>query len=213
MIKYKDITIHCGSDAIAIAELVRIENACSIPEFGYSEELEKMYEPDDKMAHILVTIEGLPQAVLLAWVNEGNIRVINIVPFKSSVFRIEVGEYNTIIDEFYQKIVRPTIGDKYQITLTSGDYTLQEIIPQSFEALRIWVHSPGAPNAPFSHQFDLERWFEFLSQMTENGETMESGQLEQWLREELNWPEDIIDKTILKYEEEIDLLDYYVNRR
>lgn len=213
MKKYKDITIHCGSDSAAIAELVRIEDACNTPEFGYSEEVENMYEPDDKMAHILVTIKDLPQAVLLAWVNEGNVRVINIVPFKSSTFRIEIEEYNTIIDTFYQKIVQPTIGNKYQITLTSGDYSLQEIIPRSFESLRMWTQSPGAPHAPFSHQYDLERWFEFLSQMMDNGETMESGQLEQWLREELSWPEDIIDMTILKYEEEIDLLDYYVNRR
>lgn len=213
MKKYKDITIHCGSDSVAIAELVRIEDACNTPEFGYSEEVENMYEPDDKMAHILVTIKGMPQAVLLAWVNEGNIRVINIVPFKSSTFRIEIEEYNVIIDEFYHKIVQPTIGNKYPIVLTSGNYTLQEIIPLSFDALQKWTKSPGAPHAPFSHQFDLERWFEFLCQMTENRETMESGQLEQWLREELKWPEDIIDKTILKYEEEIDLLDYYVNRR
>ncbi len=212
MKKFKDITIYCGNDEKALQELVMIESACIIPEFCFDEAVEKMYEPDDKMAHILVTIPNLPQAVLLAWANEGVIRVINIVPFDHSTSRIEIEEYNRIIDEFYSKIILPTIGDRHQIEITSGDYTLQEIIPKSFDALNRWVHCPGAPNAPFSHQFDLELWFEFLCQMIRNGEEMESGKLEQWLREEIKWPENIIEETILKYEEEIDLLDYYVNR-
>lgn len=209
---FKNITIYCGIDATALQELVKIESACITPEFRFDEAVEKMYEPDDKMAHILVTIPNLPQAVLLVWVNEGKIKVVNIVPFNHSTSRIEIDNYNRIIDEFYRRIVLPTIGDRYEIEITSGDYILQEIIPDSFDALNKWIHCPGAPNAPFSHQLDLERWFEFLCQMIRNGEELESGKLEQWLREEIKWPDDIIDETILKYEEEIDLLDYYVNR-
>lgn len=212
MKKFKDITVFCGDEATAISELKRIEDACVIPEFKYDEEVEKMYEPDDKMAHILATVSNRPQAVLLVWADKGNIRVINVVPFNRSVFRIEVDDYNAIIDEFYSKIVKPVVGERHKVIVTSGNYTLEDIIPQSFPALVKWTKSPGAPHAPFSHQFDLERWFEFLCQMVRNDETLESGKLEQWLREELSWPEDIIEETILKYEEEIDLLDYYVNR-
>lgn len=213
MKKYKELIIYCGDDVTAINELMNIENACVIPEFKYDEKVEKMYEPDDKMAHLLVSIEGLPQAVLLAYVSQGNIKVINIVPFNKSTFRIEVDQYNIIVDAFYEKIVRPVIGERFEVNVTSGTYILQEIIPNSYDALVKWTKSPGAPHAPFSHQFDLERWFEFLCQLINNGETLTSGQLEQWLIEELKWPEEIIDETILKYEEEIDLLDYYVNRR
>lgn len=213
MKKFKELIIHCGDDTTAISELLNIENACVIPEFKYDEEVEKMYEPDDKMAHLLVTIKGLPQAVLLAYVSQGNVKVLNIVPFNKSTFRIEVDEYNAIIDAFYNKIVIPVIRERYKVDVTSGTYILQEIIPNSYDALVKWTKSPGAPHAPFSHQFDLERWFEFLCQLIDNGETLTSGQLEQWLNEELKWPEEIIDETILRYEEEIDLLDYYDNRR
>lgn len=212
MKRFKDITIHCGNNSTALQELVRLKEACVIPEFKFDEAVEKMYGSDDKMAHILVTIQGLPQAVLLAWANESKINVINIVPFNHSAFRIEIEDYNRIIDEFYNKIVLPTISDRHRIEITSGDYSLQEIIPKSFSALSRWVHCPGAPNAPFSHQLDLTYWFEFLCQMTWNDEKMDSGKLEQWLREEIKWPEDVVEKTILKYEEEIDLLAYYVNR-
>lgn len=213
MKRYKDLTIVCGSDAVALQELVNIESACIIPEFRFDDAVEKMYEPDDKMAHILVTIQGLPQAVLLAWVNEGNIKVINVVPFNHSVFRIEIEDYNRIIDEFNSKIISPTLRGRCEVIVTSGDYTLQNIIPKSYDALNRWAHSPGAPNAPFSHQLDLERWFEFLCKMVDNNESMDSGKLEQWLCEEMKWSEDVIRETILKYEEETDLLDYYVNRR
>lgn len=210
MKRYKDVTIICGSDAAALQELVNIKNACVIPEFRFDEEVEKMYEPDDKMAHILVSIQELPQAVLLAWVDEGNIKIINIVPFNHSVFRIEIEDYNRIIDEFNSKVIAPTICGRYEVIVTSGDYSIQDIIPKSFDALNRWTHSPGAPNAPFSHQLDLERWFEFLCQMIRNREEIPSGHLEQWLNEEMKWPEEIVTKTIQKYEEEISLLHYYV---
>lgn len=213
MKKFKELIIHIGDESTAINELVNIENACVIPEFKYDEEVEKMYMPDDKMAHLLVTLPGLPQAVLLAYVSDGDIKVINIVPFNKSTFRIEVEEYNAIVDAFNNKIVQRVIGDRFRVEVTSGEYTLQEVIPKSYDALVKWTKSPGAPLAPFSHQLDLERWFEFLSQMTINEEYMESGKLEQWLREVIEWPDIIIDETILKYEEELDLLDYYVNRR
>ena len=212
MKKFKSITIYCNDETTALMELVKIEEACVLPEFKYDEQVEQMYEPDDRMAHILVELPGVPQAILLAWVNDGKIKVINIVPFNHSAFRIEIEDYNRIIDEFYNKIVLPSIDNRHHIEITSGEYTLQEVIPKSFESLNIWAACPGAPNAPFSHQLDLELWFEFLCQMIKNGEEMSSGQLEQWLAEEKQWSEDVIEETILKYEEELALLGFYVSR-
>ena len=212
MKRYKDVTIVCGSDAVALQELVNIENSCVIPEFRFDEVVEKMYEPDDKMAHILVTVPGLPQAVLLAWVNEGNIKILNVVPFNHSVFRIEIEDYNRIIDEFNSKIITPTIQGRYEVIVTSGDYSMLDIIPKSYEYLSRWSNCPGVPLAPFSHPNDLELWFEFLSQLKNRDEHLSTGQLEQWLREEKQWPEDVIEETILKFEEEVALLDYYVSR-
>ena len=147
MKKFKDITVFCGDEATAISELKRIEDACVIPEFKYDEEVEKMYEPDDKMAHILATVSNRPQAVLLVWADKGNIRVINVVPFNRSVFRIEVDDYNAIIDEFYSKIVKPVVGERHKVIVTSGNYTLEDIIPQSFPALVKWTTSATAPPA------------------------------------------------------------------
>lgn len=212
MKRYKDIVIDCSDSKTAIKELDSIKNACILPEFTHNEELEKMYAPDDNMAHILVDIIGLPKAVISVWANDSKIKVINIVPFKGSVSQIEVDIYNQMIDCFYTKILKPVFINRYKINISSDDYTLKEIIPKSFEALNRWTSCPGAPGSPFSHPSDLELWFEFLCQMTINREELFSDQLEQWLREEKSWPDDIIHETILKYEEEMYLLKYYDNR-
>lgn len=212
MKRFKDLIIECGSDAAALAELVRIENACQLPEFRYDEQVEQMYEPDDKMAHILVEMPGIPKAVMLVWVHDGCIKVINVVPFMHSADRISIEHYNRMVDAFQKQIVEPVIDNRYLVKVTAGDYSLAEIIPNSYEHLSRWSNCPGAPQAPFSHPNDLELWFEFLSQLKNRDEELSTGQLEQWLREEKQWPEDVIEETILKFEEEVALLDYYVSR-
>ena len=212
MKRYKDIVIDCGDCKTALKKLDSIKSACTVPEFTHNEELEKMYAPDDNMAHILVDISGLPKAVMVVWANDGKIKVINIVPFKSSVSQIEVDIYNQIIECFYEKILGPIFINQYKVDISSGDYSISDIIPKSFDALNLWTSCPGAPDSPFSHPSDLKRWFEFLCQMTINREELFSDQLEQWLREEKNWPDDIVHETNLKYEEEMELLNYYDNR-
>ena len=213
MKRFKDFIIKCCNEVTAIAELRNIEEACTIPEFKRDEEVEKMYEPDERVAHILVNIAHLPKAVMFIWADEGNVKLLNVVPFENSVSQLEVDQYNQMVDLFLEKIVEPIIGDRYLKEITSGEYSLKEIIPKSYDYLYKWSKCPGAPSAPFSHQLDLEKWFEFLCQLISNNESLSSGELEQWLREEARWSEGVIDKAILKYEEEIDLLDYYANRR
>lgn len=212
MKRYKDLIIECGSDAAALAELVKIEEACVLPEFKYDEQVEQMYEPDDRVAHILVTMPEMPKAVMLVWVHDGCVKVINVVPFMHSADRISIEDYNTMVDAFQKQIVEPVIAGRYPINATAGDYTLAEIIPYTYEYLVRWSGCPGAQLAPFSHPNDLELWFEFLCKLTNNEEHLSAGQLEQWLREEKKWPEDVIEETILKFEEEVALLDFYVTR-
>ena len=104
MKKYKDLIVHIGTDAQAIEALVRVEDYCTKVPFEYSEEIEKMYMPDDKMAHILVRLPKMPQSVLLLWANEGKLKVINVVPNDHKVFKLTKDQYNHIVDEFEQQI-------------------------------------------------------------------------------------------------------------
>lgn len=209
MKKYKDLIIHIGTEAQAIEALVQVENFCTKVPFEYSEEIEKRYMPDDKMAHILVNLPGIPQAVLLLWVNEGKLKVINVVPNDGNVFKLTKDQYNLIVDEFEKQIILPLYGEKYEIEKSQDEVSISETIPHSFDSLTRWASCPGAPNSPFTHPNDLELWFEFLCQLRRTGESLSSGDLELWLREDQNWSAEVVEDTIIRYETEIELLDYY----
>lgn len=209
MKKYKDLIIHIGTDSQAIEALVQVEDYCTKAPFEYSEEIEKRYMPDDKMAHILVNLPGIPQAVLLLWANEGKLNVINVVPNDGNVFKLTKDQYNLIVDEFEKHVILPLYGEKYEIEKSQDEVCISETIPQSFESLSRWLSCPGAPDSPFTHPNDLELWFEFLCQLRRTGESLSSGDLEIWLREDQNWSAEVVEDTIIRYETEIELLDYY----
>lgn len=209
MKKYKDLIIYIGSDAQAIEALVQVEDYCTKAPFEYSEEIEKRYMPDDKMAHILVNLPGIPQAVLLLWANEGKLNVINVVPNDDNVFKLTKDQYNLIVDEFEKQIILPLYGEKYEIEKSQDEVSISEAIPQSFESLSRWASCPGAPDSPFTHPNDLEQWFEFLCQLRRTGEFLSSGDLELWLREDKKWSAEVVEDTIIRYETETELLDYY----
>ena len=209
MKKYKDLIIHIGTEVQAIEALVQVEDYCTKAPFEYSEEIEKRYMPDDKMAHILVNLPGIPQAVLLLWANEGKLNVINVVPNGGNVFKLTKDQYNLIVDEFEKHVILPLYGEKYEIEKSQDEVSISETIPQSFESLSRWVSCPGAPDSPFTHPNDLELWFEFLCQLRRTGESLSSGDFEIWLREDQNWSAEVVEDTIIRYETEIELLDYY----
>lgn len=213
MIKFKDLIIYCDSETQALEELVAIERFCSKGNFRYDEEVEKMYEQNDELAHILCTLPNTPQAIVLVYANQCTLSVINIVPFKHSTSQLTYDEYNRIIDAFFDEVVFPLFNDKHKIFVSPAVISIKDTIPKSFQFLERWVNCPGAPNYPFSHSNDLHLWFDFLIALSDNGETLSSGDLEQWLIEDMEWDEDVVNDTIIRYETEIDLLKYYGQHR
>ena len=209
MKKYKDLIIDCGSDEAALLGLLAIKERCNGKPFSYSEKVEKMYDVDEHLLHILVEISETPAAILLVFANDAKIKVINIVPFQHSCDHIEKDIYNHIVDTFNDMVITPLFSEKYKIDCTKEEVSIQEIIPKSFQKLNRWTHCPGAPDHPFVHQFDLELWFDFICALHTNGEELSSGDLEKWLMDDNGWDEDVVTDTIIRYETERDLLNYY----
>ena len=113
MKKYKDLIIHCGSDEAALLGLVAIEERCNGKPFSYSEEVERMYDANNPLLHILVEMPETPSAILLVFANDAKIKVINIVPFQHSCDHIEKNIYNHIVDTFNDKVITPLFSEKY----------------------------------------------------------------------------------------------------
>lgn len=209
MKKFKDLQINIGSDSRAINELVSIENKCDGTTFIYSEDVERQYAPDDKMLHILANVPLTPQAVMLVYASNGSIKILNIVPYNHSTDRLSKEEYNTILDAFDELVIRPLFNTKYQITKTDEEIQMQSLIPVSYQSLYRFVNCPGWPS-PFSHPNDRERWCEFICSLNANNEYLSTGDLEQWLREDVKAPGELIEQITYKYEDATELLEYYV---
>lgn len=51
MKKFKELIVKCNNREDAIARLVEVGEKCQRPPFGYSEEIEKLYDQNDKLYH------------------------------------------------------------------------------------------------------------------------------------------------------------------
>lgn len=209
MKKFKDLSVVLGSDYLAKYELNSIKKMCNESIFTYSDDIEKLYAPDDKMLHILAKVADIPEAIMLVYASSESIKVLNVVPYNHSVSSLSKDQYNTIVDVFDKMVVTPLFEKKYTIIRTSDYIDMKEQIPLSFPALDIFVRCPGWPS-PFSHPLDRERWCDFICSLKENDEYLSSGDLELWLREDIHADEDLINIIINKYEDATELLEYYV---
>ena len=69
-----------------------------------------------------------------------------------------------------------------EIEETQEDYTIEEIIPKSYNKLIIWLSQ-----YPLSgHPFDEHRWFDFLIALRRNEESLSVSDFSKFIKEEYN---------------------------
>lgn len=206
---YKELSVLFSSECEALEEMHKIGRKCANGDFVHDEELEKQYMHDNKVIRIIARIPTLPDALVILYANDDQVKISNITPYNKSVDTIKRDVYNKIVDAFYAQIIKPMYDGVNEIVKTDDVVTIESLIPKTFEYLDRWGHCPGAPNTPFNHQNDLEMWFVFLCELRSNHETLSSGDLERWLTDELHWEDEVVTDTIIRYETEISLLNFY----
>ncbi len=206
---FKELSVRFSSECEALEEMHKMGSKCANGDFVHDEELEKQYMHDDKVIRIIARIPTLPDALVILYANDDQVEISNIIPYNKSVDTIERDVYNKIVDEFYAQIIKPMYEGVKEIVKTDDMMKMESLIPKTFEYLNRWTHCPGAPNFPFGHQNDLEMWFLFLCKLRVNHETLSSGDLEQWLTDDLHWENEVVTDTIIRYETEVALLEYY----
>lgn len=212
MIRYRSLTIALNNDTESEKLFNCIKTQCNKKPFMYDERIDNEYVVDEGLLRIHATINGLPDALLVISKNKEEIKVINIIPYKRSTIRLTKEQYNSILDEFYVRVISK-VCVKCNIMYPEGEYTMESLIPHSYDKLIKWVNT-SANQEPFIHNNDLHRWFDFIICLIKNNEfdQLSSSDLESWLEDEKNWNEDIIEDTILHYEHDIELLRYYDNK-
>ena len=208
MKRFKDLEVIIGSDSQAIEELVKIKEKCNSNYFTFSVDEEKLYQQNDRMLHIIANVPKTPEAILLVFANGGNIKVINIVPRKSGGDALTKEQYNKIVDFFNNTVLQPLLGNRYRIIVTSDTVKMEDIIPKSYLPLVRFVESTSI-ESPFSHPLDREKWYEFVCKLNSNNEYLSSGDLRQWLLEDMGRDDKLVDIIIDKYEDATELLEYY----
>ena len=211
MQRFRTITIKCENEKAAKQMLEAIKQSCNKPPFVYENETAQY--KDDTTIRIVSTYPNTTEAVIIVYVMGSVVKVGNVIPHKKSVFRIDKNEFNTIVAAFKEQVIDKIVSED-KVDFPPGDYTMESLIPKSFQQIDRWVKTPGAPNDPFSHPCDLNRWFDFVIALVLNDErkNLSSGDLGQWL-EEQRWEEEIIEEAILHYEHDTELLDYYHNNK
>lgn len=208
MQRFRNITIHCENENAALEMLQTIASACNQPPFVYEKDDERYLK--DKTIRIISTHAYTTEAVIIVIASGSDVKVINIIPHKRSVFRIDKNEYNTIMEYFKTEVIDKVVKNQI-IDFPQAEYTMESLIPKSYQQLERWATCPGAPDAPFSHPSDQNLWFAFVIALVTSHERdkLSSGDLEQWL-EERKWDEEVIEETILHFEHDTDLIKTYI---
>lgn len=140
--------------------------------------------------------------------NENEISVTNIIP--PNVGEIIMGEYNGIIEEFYDKFVKPVSDEMGIVThLSTKEQTLDDWMPSDCAIKLRTFSSTTNRSTGSSHPCDRERWFDFLVSVFNVDENFGAEELGRWLIEEDNWSEDRAYDLVIEYEFAISLLKYY----
>jgi hypothetical protein len=210
MKRYKDCSLLCTDGQQPIELLDLIEQVST--EKGYKIERFKTEQKNDSLS-VYIQKEALPYSRLILFVNNGGraVDIINIIPMpQSGVSHIECEDYNKLLD-IYCGDVFALIEQQYGngIQQNTEDYTIQDVIPQSYPFLNRWLK--GYPLS--GHPNDMERWYDFVIGLHSSGEYLSLSNFEKYIEESCGWDKETIDNLSLQLESQLELLNYYDDHR
>lgn len=210
MKRYRDYKIYCNDRQSPIELLGMIEQV-SIEKSYKTKRQSSSVNRDTLIVYINVKDLPYSRIVICAQSDEDCISIVNIVPMpESGESHIMPEIYNKLLDIFASDVLKPfsdTNGN--EIKTNNEDYSIEDLIPQSFCKLDRWLSA-----YPLStHQFDTNRWYDFVISLHETGEYLSLEAFGKYLEERCGWDEDDIDRMELRLESHLDLLEYYDNNR
>lgn len=210
MKRYKECALVCNKNQQP-EELLDIVMQVSEKK-GYKIDRYSSIGKRDSLAVYLIEV-GLPYSRLIVHISADKdiVSVVNIVPMpESGVSHLSIVEYNRLLDTFRDKVFGQ-INQQWGniIKENSEDYEISEIIPLSFVKLDTWLS-----NYPLSaHPLDRERWYDFVIALHTNKEHLSLNDFEEYIKENYEWEEKVVEEFSLKLESQLELLEYYDKHR
>jgi hypothetical protein len=155
------------------------------------------------------TKEGQRPAANLFFTDKGpeTLYVSNIVP--RSQHKLAYGQYNALLEEFYQRFIRPAAdqtGAKAELT---GDQADLDRWLSRATAEKLRGFSRGANRGTgSSHPSDRERWNDFVLAAHREGSSLDASTLRRWLIEIEGWAPEVADQLAIEYEYGRELLAF-----
>lgn len=210
MKRYKDCELMCNEGQYAY-ELLDIIERIAVGK-GYKTNRQSTINDKDTLIVYTKTKELPYSRIVLCSLSTGNsIAIVNVVPMpESGTSHIGYEVYNKLLDIFKDEVFN-YIQETYhnEIKETSEEYTIEEVIPKSYQKLNAWLSAYPLS----SHQLDTNRWYDFVISLRKTGEKLSLDDLGKYIRENYNWDEEDIEKMELRLESHLDLLEYYDDHR
>jgi len=213
---FKDLTVKSSiENLISLVEKLQGDYSSN---FKYVPEKSEDYASMiGKKKNEVLTFESpeIMGAVAFVWMvigEEKDLRITNITPNKSGQLSIE--QYNSILDTFFDNVIKPNVNDNYQVILSTDTKTIIDYAGQeTAEKLEVWIKSANKSTLN-THPLDFERWSSFLISAHQCESELTTTQLEKYLVDEIGIPDDrLVSKIVIDYEYGRDLLSEYDKHR
>lgn len=210
MKRFKDCVLLCKPGQELEELLLIVRRQCD--NAGIRNEINTSFtENDIVLAYVDFQEYPVSKIVLHASEDHHGVAILNIVPLSNSgVFELGISTYNAILDRFKEMVFVPIAQDLgNSIEEDEEDYTIEDIIPKSYQKLNTWLSF-----YPLSHHpNDEHRWYDFLIALRKNNENISTSVLKEYIQEKMNWGDKVLLDIEMRYEEQMDLLEYYDERR
>jgi len=145
--------------------------------------------------------------VILTQKDAGTFFVSNIVP--TVKHQLGHGEYNAILEDFYDRVIRPCTGPAgVTATLTGGEVDLEYWMSHETAELLRQFSACANKGTGSSNPADSDRWNAFVVAAHRAGSKMDAADLRRWLLEVDGWPPEVADQLAAEYEYGRELLAF-----
>ncbi len=145
--------------------------------------------------------------LILAQKDPETFYVSNIMPLAKH--QLAHGEYNAILEDFYERVIRPYTGPGAVMASLSGDQVDLEhwMAHETAELLRRFSASANKDTGS-AHPNDRDRWNAFVVSAHRDGSRMAASDLRRWLIEVEEWAPEVAEQLAVEYEYGRELLAF-----
>jgi hypothetical protein len=145
--------------------------------------------------------------VILTQKDAATFFVSNIIP--TVKHQLGHGEYNAILEDFYDRVIRPYTGTTgLTASLTGGEVDLEHWMSHETAELLRRFSACANRGTGSSHPADRDRWNAFVMAAHLGRSKMDAADLRRWLLEVDGWPQEVADQLAVEYEYGRELLAF-----